>query len=297
MLTVVAGVVERLWPGRTAEIELLSGGITNSNFRVDFGDEQLVVRVPGANTYLLGIDRGTEVEANRIAAKIGIAPEVVLVDEISGYIVTRFIDGRTVSMAELAREPLLGEVVATLRRVHRAGLVRTRFDHFEVIRGYHDEARARGVKEPFDYGAASGVLERIELVRPFEPAVLGHNDLLNANFLHDGSVRLLDWEYAGMADPFFDLANFSVNNELGAECDEPIIRHYFGRVDRSLVAALLLTKLISELREAMWGVLQIALSELDVDFVEYATERGQRFGELLARTDLERQLDFAFAGR
>ncbi len=291
MADVVTEVVERLWPGRMVTVESLPGGITNANFKVDLGDEQVVVRVPGTNTAVLGIDRVAEVAANRTAAGIGVAPEIVAVDDTTGCIVTRFIDGRQIAMAELETEPMLGEVIATLVRVHGAGTVTVCFDHFDVIASYHDEARRRGVPEPFDYAEASAVLSRIQAARPFRPQVLGHNDLLNANFLYDGSIRILDWEYAGMADPYFDLANFSVNNELGAERDEPILEHYFGSVDDSKLAALAVMKLVSEMREAMWGVVQVAVSELDVDFVGYATERGERFQALLATMELCQLLD------
>jgi thiamine kinase-like enzyme len=293
---VVTEVVERLWPGRTATVESLSGGITNANFKVDLGPEQVVVRVPGRNTELLGIDRVAEVAANRIAAAIGVAPEIVAVDADSGCIVTRFVEGRPIPMAELATEPTLGRVIATLVRVHRAGSVAVDFDHFGVIRSYHDEVARRGASEPFDYENASTVLARIEAARPFRAQVLGHNDLLNGNFLDDGSIRILDWEYAGMADPYFDLANFSVNNELGTELDEAVLQHYFGSLDASKLATLALMKLVSELREAMWGVVQLAISELEVDFAGYATDRSDRFQALLATMDLGRMLDLAAPG-
>ena len=228
MVELVVDVVGRLRPGREAFVEPLPGGITNSNFKVDLGHEQVVVRVPGNNTGLLGIDRASEVAANRAAAAVGVAPEVVGVDEETGCIVTRFLEGRPIPMAELATEPTLGEVIAALLRVHGAGSVDTHFNPFQVVRSYHEELQRRGVPEPFDYDEVSELLGRIEAVRPFRASVLGHNDLLNANMLHDGSIRILDWEYAGMADPYFDLANFSVNNELGAERDESILHHYFG---------------------------------------------------------------------
>lgn len=290
MVDFIADVVERVRPGQSATVEPLPGGITNANFKVDLGDEQVVVRVPGNNTELLGIDRASEVAANRAAAAVGVAPEVVAVDEETGCIVTRFLNGRPIPMAELATEPTLGSVIATLQRVHRAGSVKTEFNHFDVIRSYHDAAQRRGVREPFDYEQVSAVLARIETARPFRPSVLGHNDLLNANMLHDGTIRILDWEYAGMADPFFDLANFSVNNELPQERDETILRHYFGNAEDSKLATLTLMKLVSEMRESMWAVVQVAISELEVDFVAYANDRYERFEVLLAAVELGRLL-------
>jgi thiamine kinase-like enzyme len=288
---VAAEVVRRLFPGRPFTVEPLSGGITNANFKVRLGGddpagfEDVVVRVPGKDTHLLGIDRRAEAAANEVAARAGVAPELLGVDPETGGIVTRYIEGRAVPMDELADEPMLGEAVATLGRVHRAGAIDAQFDQFSVIRAYHDLAHRSGVTEPFDYQEAEAVLSLVESVRPFQPSVLGHNDLLNANFLYDGSLRILDWEYAGMADPFFDLANLSVNNELGHERDESLLTHYLGAPDEATFAVLRLMKLVSELREAMWGVVQIAISELDIDFVAYARERGERLARLVDELD------------
>jgi thiamine kinase-like enzyme len=133
-------------------------------------------------------------------------------------------------------------------------------------------------------------MARIASARPFVPSVLGHNDLLNANLLHDGSVRILDWEYAGMTDPFFDLANLATNHEFDADADAALLDHYFGRSDETRIATLGLMKLVSELREAMWGVLQQAVSDLDVDFAAYAKAHAERFEQYLADMALEDQL-------
>ncbi len=298
-----SAVVERLFPDRTFTIEPLSGGITNANFKVRLsaGDgtpsQDVVVRIPGKDTHLLGIDRRAEAAANLVAARIGVAPELLGVDPATGGIVTRYIEGRPVPMEELGTEPMLRAVVTALGRVHRAGKVHAQFDHFSIIRGYHELADRHGVTEPFDYREAARVLSLVESVRPFHPSVLGHNDLLNANFLYDGSLRILDWEYAGIADPFFDLANLSVNNALGHDRDESLLSHYLGSFDEHTLAALRLMKLVSELREAMWGVVQVAISELDVDFAAYARERGERFFCLVDELNPGRLANQALAGQ
>jgi hypothetical protein len=98
-----------------------------------------------------------------------------------------------------------------------------------------------------------------------------------------------------MTDPFFDLANLSANHRFDDEADHALLRRYFGAWRDDLVATLALFKLVSELREAMWGVVQLALSDLDVDFAAYAGERGERFQALLAPMDLPALL--ACAGR
>ena len=87
-------MVERLFGVSATAIEPLAGGITNANYKIVIEDEPLVLRIPGKDTELLGIDRTTEVAANRLAARIGVAPEVIAVDEESGCMVTRFLDAR-----------------------------------------------------------------------------------------------------------------------------------------------------------------------------------------------------------
>ncbi len=293
MTEVVDDLAARLWPGRVRSIEVLAHGITNSNYVVDLGDERVVVRVPGNDTHLLGIDRSNEVVAGGLAAAIGVGPEVLATDEATGCIVFRFIDGRPISTTELAEEPMLRLFAETLRRVHHAGTTPTIWNPYDVIRDHRDVAGARGVVAPFDVAFALRVLERIESVRPFRATVLGHNDLLNANFLFDDRLRIVDWEYAGMSDPFFDLANVSVNNGFPLDAEITLLRHYVGDVSEPVVSTLHVMKIVSELREAMWGVVQMAISSLTVDFAAYASERGEHAIQLSRDGQLDEHLELA----
>jgi hypothetical protein len=290
---VVEELAGRLWPGRVRSIEILAHGITNSNYVVNLGDELVVVRVPGNDTHLLGIDRSNEVVAGGLAASIGVGPEVLATDELTGCIVFRFIEGRPVSTEELASEPMLGQFVEALRLVHHAGTTPTIWNPYDVVRDHRDVAVARGVDAPFDTVVAFELLARIEIVRPFRPTVLGHNDLLNANFLFDDRLRIVDWEYAGMSDPFFDLANVSVNNGFPVDAEIALLRHYFGELSDPVISTLHLMKIVSELREAMWGVVQMAISTLDVDFTTYARDRGEHALTLARHGDLEGHLRLA----
>ena len=287
MTTAVEELVESLWPGRAVHVERLTGGMTNANFLADFGDEKVVVRIPGHDTSLLGINRLHEAAANQLAASIGVAPEVLNESAPEDYLVTRFLEGRPVPPGELATEPMLGEVATTHHREHDAGAIPAFFNPFEVVHNYHEIAFDKDTAEPFDFPRALGIMERVSEARTFRPVAFCHNDLLNENFLFDDQLRILDWEYAAMGDPFFDLANFSVNHELLAPADERLLTHYFGYCDAQLTAALNVMKLVSELREAMWGVVQLAVSTLDIDFAAYAQGRATRFMTLYESMDFD----------
>jgi thiamine kinase-like enzyme len=281
MTEAVDQLVARLWPGRDAHAEPLLGGITNANYFIDLGDEQVVLRLSGEHTDLLGIDRRHERAANDLASSIGVAPQVLLFLEDENVLVTRFLPGRPIPPEELSCDPMLGVVASTLRRLHGAGMIDAVFDPFTIVRTYHTTASERGVTEPFDFEAAIEVLDKISAVRPFRATAFCHNDFLNGNFIFDGDVRVVDWEYAGMGDPFFDLANLSVNHGFDVAADEKLLTGYFGRSDEPLLATLSLMKLVSELRETMWSVVQLAVSTLDFDYDAYCRERSGHFFTLL----------------
>ena len=129
-----------------------------------------------------------------------------------------------------------------------------------------------------------------------EPACPCHNDLLAANFIvpaDAGGLRLVDWEYAGMNDRYFDLGNFAVNNGLDPDGDVALVEAYFGTVTDRHLARLRLMKVISDLREAMWGVVQAGVSTLDVDFLDYADEHFGRLIENAAHPGFDRLLEDA----
>ena len=263
-------IVERVWPDGAATIEPLGGGITNRNFRVDVGDETFVLRIGGEDTQLLGIDRDSEHAASRVAAELGLGPEVIAFLEPEGYLVTRFVAG------EVGRLDV-PQVGAALRRLHDGPPIPSRFDSFRVVEAYCAIADERGVPIPALFGWASEIARQIEQHRRAAPTLPCHNDLLNANFIGDGSrLWIVDWEYAGMGDPFFDLGNFAVNHELDADGERLLLESY-GSGD---VEALILMRFMSDFREAMWGVVQQGISALDFDFPAYAEEHFAR----LART-------------
>jgi thiamine kinase-like enzyme len=284
-------IADRLWPGRVRSIEPLGGGITNRNFKIALGDETVVLRIGGKDTELLGIDRRAEYEASALAAEVGIAPEVVEFVEPEGYLVTRYVDGSPVG-PEVIRERL-PEVAAMLRRFHEAGALPSRFDSFRVVEAYASTAAAHGVAVPAAYERAKKTADEIEHIRGRQPLKPCHNDLLNANFIDDGErLRLVDWEYAGMGDVLFDLANFSVNHELDDEGNRELLAAYFSELRDRDLSALRLMRFMSDFREAMWGVVQQGISDLDFDFRAYADEHFARLARTAGDPAFREALDY-----
>jgi thiamine kinase-like enzyme len=260
----------------------LDGGITNRNFRVRYGGRDVVVRLAGKDTALLGIDRDCERRATAAAAAAGVGPEVVAYLREPPCLVTAFIAGRTLGPGDVGRPDTIAEVAVALWDVHGGPPIPNRFSAWDVIDLYAATAAARGGSAPGVFGDLRECARRIQAAmdpaHPEHAPVLCHNDLLPANFIHDGErVRIVDWEYAGMGNRYFDLGNLSVNNGLNVAGDEWLLECYWGEpCTRRRLASVRLMRIMSDFREAMWGVVQSAISDLDFDFAAYAEEHFER---------------------
>ena len=262
----------------------LTGGITNLNYRMRMGDGEFVIRVTNPAAGLLGIDRVAELIAVRAAAAIGVGAEVAAVLLEQGCLVCRFIAGRPIPPEELRTPPRLREVGATLAQLHASGTVLpSAFNPFRVVENYARTAAARGALERPEFAAARRIAAEIEqsLQGGEHLPVMCHNDLLNANFLHDGKrIRIVDWEYAGMGDRYFDLGNFSINHECAQTDDFHLLAGYFGEpVTDRRIAIVRLMRIMSDFREAMWGVVQSVSSTIEFDYEAYASRHFARLME------------------
>ena len=280
---IVALVSDALGPAEGEAVEL-TAGLTNRNLKMRFGGADYVLRLCGEDTEVLGIDRRAEWAATRAAHQAGVAPEPVLFLEGEQALVTRFVEGRALSPEELRDPALLARMAGALRAIHGGPPFPGRFDVFRVVEDHVGQAVARGATVPSEYEAADALARRIEAARhagPGHEPVPCHDDLLTANFLvADGRLTILDWEYAGMGDRFFDLGNLSVNNGLAEDDDRRLLAAYFGRPSTEAEAAsLCLMRLMSDLREATWGLLQGVLSPLDFDYGDYARRHFARMAE------------------
>ncbi|UCD99800.1 MAG: phosphotransferase family protein [Chloroflexota bacterium] len=257
----------------------LGGGITNRNYKVEVGGESYVLRIAGVNTDLLGIDRDAEFEASSMAGELGIAPEVFYFIRPEGYLVSRFIDGSPLPPEEVKQPENLKTIVEMLKQFHASPTIPGTFWVPQIVKDYSAIATSHQIEFPhhFDW-----LLECLaDAVDAFNadplPHCPCHNDLLNENFLVENQrIFILDWEYAGMGDRYFDLANLSVNHEFNDDQDDLLLQDYFGEVNDKNWARLKVMRVISDYRESMWGLVQMGISELDFDFREYADKHFDR---------------------
>ncbi|HEX4012107.1 MAG TPA: phosphotransferase [Solirubrobacteraceae bacterium] len=256
----------------------LDGGITNRNFRVRFGARDCVLRLPGRDTELLGIDRAAERIAAERAAALGVAPALIYADE--DCLVAEWLAGAPIDPDRLRADP--SSAARALRLFHDSGLqLPVRFWVPELLDAYAAIAAQRGGAVTGTYRRAQDLVARIATVLPLTDPVPCHDDLLPGNILaadaDPGHAVLVDWEYAGMGHRLFDLANLAVNNEFDEASRSRLLEAYYDEpATDARRAALRLMMLVSDAREAAWGVVQGYISELDFDFGAYADEHFAR---------------------
>ena len=274
-------LIFRVSSAKSIEVKELTGGITNKNYKITVDGESFVLRMGGNETKHLGIDRKVEYECSRLAAQIGIAPEPTAFLEPEGYIVARFISGKGIATEEIGATENIKRVLESMKAYHAIGKFPGFFSPFRVAEDYARTARSFNVQLPAKmdwYLEKSREIEKAMYAR--KPLQLRpcHNDLLNGNFIDDGTrIRILDWEYAGMGDIFFDLGNFAIQHEFNSEQDEILLRAYFGNPTDSQRAHQKLMKIMSDLREAMWAQVQRGVSKLDFDYAGYGQKYFDRF--------------------
>ena len=284
------------WEGKGLEIVPIEAGRTNRNFRVTADGEPFFLRLAGKDTELLGINRTSEQDAARAAANAGVGPEVFAYVPELGCLVTRWIDADPLSEGDLEREEVLGPVVDAIKAIHAGPGLSWSFDPFRIVEDYRRVSEERDVHVPEAYHQAHERAARVGSAFASDPMPLRpcHNDLLESNFLRRGDhIWVVDHEYAGMGDPFFDLGNLSINNALSDDAQERLLALYFGEPTEAHRARLKLMRIMSDFREAMWGVVQQGLSTLDIDYVEYAQKHFDRLSASMADPRFDDWLDAA----
>jgi len=281
------------WRGRTVEIEPLLGGLTNVNYAVTVNGERMFVRVPGADTSSLAIDRTNELHNTRAAAETGIGARVVHALPEHGVIVLEWIDGQTMTNETFAESGMAARVAASLRRLHAGPRFLHDFNMFRLTERYLRVVEARRIPIPAGYRERLDQLPEVEgaLRARALPVVPCHNDLLAENYLDDGTdLRIVDYEYSGNGDPTFELGNTC--QELGWDDARvgSLCAAYFGAATPALLARMHLNMIMSDVGWTLWAAIQARISTIDFDFRAWAEERWARAAAGLDSDELARWL-------
>jgi thiamine kinase-like enzyme len=285
-----------LFAGRRLQVEELSGGLTNRNYKITVDGARYVARMSSPQGALLAIDRGLEYAASVAASASGVAPGVAAYAPLAGVLVIEWLDARTFTEADVRDGGNLQAIVAALRVLHAGPPLPGDFDCFDLMRGYLDVVSRRGLRMPDRFGEFLPTIERIQAALAVRDVgrVPCHNDLLAANLLHDGSrVRLIDYEYAGNNDACFELGNLWSESNLAPEQLEELVGLYYGQALRHKVARARLFGLVAKSLWMLWASIQAGVSDLDFDFWSWGMEKYDRAVAEFDGPDLARWIDEA----
>jgi thiamine kinase-like enzyme len=270
------------WKGKDVRYEELGGGITNHNYIVWVDDgppkgAKYVLRVPGQGTDMF-IDRDVERDCMIQADKVGVGPRVAYQIDPEGSLVIDFVEGEIMHPDTIAGHPeRIKQVVETVKVFHDKAVFKNRIALFDMLRKYTKIARDVNAPMPAELQSLlleMDTIEKATAVRP--PAdVACHNDLLSENFIIDagGKMWVIDWEYGGMTDPYFDLGDFVMEHPFTREEERLIIATYCGEMDEGRFGRMMLYKIVSGVWWGVWAMIQKTVSHIDFDYMEWGMDR------------------------
>ena len=211
------------------------GGLTNHTYKVTLSDgNEYVVRIPGEGTEEM-IVRSDEMISTKLACDLGVDAELLYFGE-NGAKVTRFIPNAITMSADLLHEPRHIEQIAQIfRTMHHCGVdTNVPFEVFSMAKSYEKIIQDKHVSMFEDYQEVKAAVMAIkaEIDAAFDiKKVPCHNDPLCENWVEgNGRMYLIDWEYAGMNDGMWDIADVSIEAGFDEACDQMLLHAYMGKV-------------------------------------------------------------------
>jgi len=280
-MSVIEEVVLKIedWKGKKVSVQPLSGGLTNTNFKVLVGGAPFFVRVPGESTELLAIDRKNEYYNTKAAAEAGVGPKVLYHLPDYNVMVLEFLNGKTMSKESLNAPGMPTRMAQSIKRLHAGPRFFSNFNMFRLTEYYLAICTDRQICLP------NGYLERMSTVAQIEKALLAHplptvpcnNDLLAENYIDDGKyLWLIDYEYSGNNDPCFELGNTCQEMQFNAEQISEVCSAYFSTASENIISRLKLYMIMSDVGWGLWAAIQSSTSRIEFDFWGWATERWGR---------------------
>jgi thiamine kinase-like enzyme len=280
--------------GKECQVEPLPGGLTNKNYKVSTPSGTYVLRhSTPSSADELAVDRRAEYENSVRAAAAGVGAPVVEFLPEDGVLVIGFLEGETLSDEHLQRPGMMPRLAEACARLHAGPPFVNRFDMFELQPEYLARVQRRGFRLPPGYLDHAGTVDRVRSALAARPVALRpcHNDLLAANFIDDGdTVWIIDYEYSGNNDPYFELGNIWSECHLTLEQLEELVQAYDGSASQSHLARARLWGLMSQYGWTLWASIQDGTSAIDFDFWTWGMEKYERAEATFAGPDLERLL-------
>lgn len=294
-MSLIEEVIDKIpdWKNKRVSITPLSGGLTNSNFKVEVDGTPYFVRVPGANTELLAINRENEYHNSKAAYEAGVGPNVLYYLPESCVMVLEFLNGKTMSKDSLNQPGMPTRMAQAIKKLHSGPRFLTDFNMFRLPEYYLQICEEQSIKTPDGYLDRLSTIETIEqamFVKPLE-TVPCNNDLLAENYIDDGNqLWLIDYEYSGNNDPTFELGNTCQEMQFNDKQIAEVCAGYFGEATVDKIARMKLNMIMSDVGWGLWAAIQAKISTIEFDFWSWAIERWGRAVQKMDSVEFERWL-------
>jgi len=209
------------------------GGLTNHTYRVGFADgEEYVVRIPGEGTETL-IVRSDEAKSTKLACDLGVDAKLLYFGEDGSKVTEYLKNAETMSAESLKDLNRIEQIAAIFNVMHSCGEdTGVPFEVFDMAAGYEKIINDMHVPMFADYPEykekVMAVKSVIDAARDIKK-VPCHNDPLCENWVvSEGRMYLIDWEYAGMNDGMWDVADVSIEANFGDDEDMLLLEKYLG---------------------------------------------------------------------
>lgn len=271
------------------------GGLTNRTYKTVLPDGRIyVVRLPGEGTEEL-INRSNEKVSTQLACHLGIDAQMLFFGE-RGEKVTCYIEGgQTLCIESFSDESVLRKVAEILHTLHTSGDdTKIPFDVFDMAAEYEKIINDNLVPLFDDYAETKGKIMAIRnCINVYgDKLVPCHNDPLCENWVmsEEGKLYLIDWEYAGMNDAMWDLADISIEASFSEVQDKALLNFYFGRVPtKGENIRFYANKLYLDFLWALWGKARVPFDGASME--EYGQERYARLKRNLVAFTLLHSID------
>jgi len=283
-MAIIDEVVKKIddWKGVDISVQPLSGGLTNTNFKVTVNGSAYFVRVPGESTELLAIDRNNEYHNTKAASEAGVAPKILYHLPEYNVMVIEFLTGKTMSKESLNEKKMPTRMAQAIKKLNQGPRFFSDFNMFRLTEYYLSLCKERDIRIPDGYLDKMPIVAQIEKAMSARllPTVPCNNDLLAENYIDDGKqLWIIDYEYSGNNDPTFELGNTCQEMQFNDEQINEVCLAYFGEVKPNMIAHMKLNMIMSDVGWGLWAAIQAKISTIDFDFWGWAIERWGRAEE------------------
>ena len=282
------GYLQKIFPDKSTEnIQIESiGGLSNKNFKISFNKNQYVLRVPGIGSQGM-VTREYEEQNSMQGSKMGINVPTLYFNKDTGIKLTKYIvHAETLNSATIQRKENLRQIASLYYRLHNSKLrFNNDFNVFHEITKYEELMYHANGKMYDGYNDIRSFVFSLEdklntLGVQLKPC---HNDAVPENFIKNSSGRifLIDWEYSGMNDPFWEFAALFLESNFEEINQEYFLNCYFkNRIPAEAYEKILIYEILQDILWSLWTVVKESQGD---DFGSYGNDRFNRGLKLISK--------------